>query len=697
MGFALITGLLWIGMHADRTSADVTETPAGKPAPHPSGKALPPETAWKAPDQEAAKERAWETVPFVDTVIDECQLCRQQKLRDKGLSPADIPHKYVLLDSPIINKRENHYEPVRFMHAKHANLLKDCAVCHHYRPTDPAAAETTRCSACHQESFRTDHPERIGLKAAYHIQCIQCHRQMNRGPSDCSGCHPKNVPDHQHLVQLPAKPEPTEVTRECLRCHEQAGEDMLSSVHWLWKGHSPYTMEHRKEVQHGKATTAINNFCIATPSNEPRCTSCHAGYGWKDNTFDFSDKSRIDCLVCHDTTGTYKKAPPAAGMPEPDVDLKHVAENVGHSSRRSCGVCHFNGGGDEAVKHADLSRQLLHPERSCDIHMGGYDLQCSECHQTRNHKISGRSSSAPPAEGALNCTDCHSDQPHYANSLLDHHLNNHCRHIDCNTCHSPLYAKCKPTKVYWDWSRAGDMQRQPKNDKYGMPDYNWMKGEFQWKESAKPTYRWFGGFTKRVLIGDKLDLTSPVIHLTEPVGAITDPGSRIAPFKLMDGIQAADAVHTYLLVPHLFPRNADDTTAYWKNRDWQKAFTDGMKTVGLPYSGSVQWIKTRMFWSVNHEVMPAGMALSCSQCHGSLKEEGRTCNRCHQDNRNVNFREIAHKGTDFSYMAEKGRDVGHLIGSTDYIDFKALGYKGDPIVHGGRFTKLPMGYAGDKK
>jgi hypothetical protein len=43
-------------------------------------------------------------------------------------------------------------------------------------------------------------------------------------------------------------------------------------------------------------------------------------------------------------------------------------------------------------------------------------------------------------------------------------------------------------------------------------------------------------------------------------------------------------------------------------------------------------------------------------------------------------------------MASKGRDVSHLIGKTDYIDFKALGYKGDPIIHGGRFKKLPMGY-----
>jgi len=84
------------------------------------------------------------------------------------------------------------------------------------------------------------------------------------------------------------------------------------------------------------------------------------------------------------------------------------------------------------------------------------------------------------------------------------------------------------------------------------------------------------------------------------------------------------------------------------------------------------------------------MALSCVQCHESLKEE-KNCNRCHKDNRDIDFKKLAHKGTDFSYMKSRGRDVSHLIGSTDYINFKALGYKGDSIIHGGRFKKLPLG------
>ena len=431
-------------------------------------------------------------------------------------------------------------------------------------------------------------------------------------------------------------------------------------------------------------------------SNEARCTSCHAGYGWKDNTFDFTDKTRIDCLVCHDTTGTYKKAPPGAGMPASDVDLVHVAKNVGRTSRQSCGQCHFNGGGAEAVKHADLSRQLLYPPRNCDIHMGGYDFQCTECHKTRNHRISGRSSSVPVVEGAFDCVDCHGQTPHYGNDILDHHLNRHCDNIDCNTCHSPVYAKCKPTKVWWDWSKAGDKSREPKLDKYGMPDYNWKKGEFAWKESAKPVYRWYGGFTRRVLLGDEIDLAAEVTAISEPVGSRKDPNSKITPFKIMKGIQPADARYRTLLVPHLFPRDKNDATAYWKHLDWQKAITEGMQTADMPYSGEYQWVETWMYWRLDHEVMPAEMALSCVQCHESLEGE-RTCDRCHQDSRDVDFKKVAHKGTDFSWMAEQGRDVRHLVDQSDYIDFEALGYEGDPIVHGGRFKKLPMGYKTGEK
>ncbi len=670
---------------------------------------------WMPEDYVKAATRAKEPRALVKDVRVEDPKLRQIRFKELELSVKDIPSPFLLLESPMVNTYENLYGPVKFMHSKHAASLDgNCALCHHASPQGADAAkerlsETVACRACHQESFDPQKPERIGLKAAYHQQCMECHTKMHKGPVDCAGCHSKNVPNHKDLVKLPADPTPMQVTQECLRCHQKAGEDMIESAHWLWKGPSPFTVEKSKRVMSGKATDTINNFCIALPSNWPRCTSCHAGYGWKDETFDFKDTSRIDCLSCHDTTGSYAKTPTAAGMPAPEVDLVYVAQNVGLSSRTTCGNCHFEGGGGDAVKHADMSGVLRWPDRNCDIHMGGYDFACSDCHRTQNHKIPGRSTSLPVAEGSRSCEDCHSQKPHYGDTMLDYHLNKHTDTVACNTCHSPVYSKCVATKTWWDWSEAGDKERKPVKDKYGMPDYNWQKGTFEWKESKKPSYAWYNGYMERLLIGDKISQGAKgfkpgehpslaekknmsITNVTRPVGSIKDPSSRIYPFKVMDGIQPVDAENRYLLVPHLYPTSPDDKTAYWKNLDWQKAFETGMKAVGLPYSGTYEWMRTNMYWGIHHEVAPKEMALSCVQCHDSLKGE-KTCDRCHQDNRNVDFKKLAHKGTDFGYMLSRGRDVADLVNSTDYIDFKALGYKDDPILYGGRFTTLPLGQA----
>ena len=177
--------------------------------------------------------------------------------------------------------------------------------------------------------------------------------------------------DHSALVKGPFKKAP-EVTQACLKCHQKQAKDFMKTVHWTWSAEQ--SVPGRKTVALGKKN-AINNFCIALPSNWPRCTSCHAGYGWRDASFDFNNSANIDCLVCHDTTGTYKKFPVGAGHPVYEekefppksgkkwrpVDLEKVAQSVGTTSRRSCGACHFFGGGGDHVKHGDLDTSLAAP------------------------------------------------------------------------------------------------------------------------------------------------------------------------------------------------------------------------------------------------------------------------------------------------------------------------------------------------
>jgi hypothetical protein len=123
-----------------------------------------------------------------------------------------------------------------------------------------------------------------------------------------------------------------EGTDDCLACHGPIGQEILTTGHWNWEGQA-LGIEGLEDGTHGK-TDIINNFCVAVPTNEGRCTQCHIGIGWNGPDFDFADPSNIDCLVCHDQTGTYVKAPPSAGAPPPDLDLQPIAQSVAVSEGR---------------------------------------------------------------------------------------------------------------------------------------------------------------------------------------------------------------------------------------------------------------------------------------------------------------------------------------------------------------------------
>jgi octaheme c-type cytochrome (tetrathionate reductase family) len=407
---------------------------------------------------------------------------------------------------------------------------------------------------------------------------------------------------HADMIQGPFTAGP-EVTKACLDCHEQQAKDVMKTVHWTWQ---------EKQEAPGKGTVSIgkvnliNNFCLALPSNWPRCTSCHAGYGWKDASFNFTDASLVDCLVCHDTTGTYVKSPAGAGAPEPKVDLVKVAQNVGKPSRAACGACHFFGGGGDHVKHGDLDSSLARPTRQLDVHMAvdGPNLSCLDCHKTKNHAIPGEALSVSLGKGMrVDCTDCHGETPHRIPTY-----NRHVSRVACETCHIPTIARSLPTKVWWDWSKAGQ-DRGAAKDKYGMETYLKIKGEFRWRKDLAPVYRWYNGEVSRYLLGDPMD-PSRVVSLNRPLGSRTDPAAKIYPFKIMRGKQPYDVRSRQMAVVHLFG-------GYWNHFDWKRAIADGMASVNLPFSGEYDFVETEMFWKVSHMVTPKQQALRCTSCHGN--------------------------------------------------------------------------------
>jgi hypothetical protein len=102
---------------------------------------------------------------------------------------------------------------------------------------------------------------------------------------------------------------------------------------------------------------------------------------------------------------------------------------------------------------------------------------------------------------------------------------------------------------------------------------------------------------------------TPINHFE---GSPYDGKSRIWPVKVFRGMQPYDAVNRTLVIPHTA---GDDDTAYWTNFNWEKAITAGMQSVGAPFSGKIDFIKTEMMWPITHMVAPANEALACEECH----------------------------------------------------------------------------------
>jgi len=457
----------------------------------------------------------------------------------------------------------------------------------------------------------------------------------------------KSTADHSKFKELDRgfKTGP-EVTETCLICHTEAAKQVQHTKHWTWLSTDPKTGQVR-----GKKNI-INNYCTSPTSNEKDCMACHAGYDWKDKNFDFSVQKNVDCLVCHDTTGTYRKLPGFAGHPVYEdvefpaksgkivkaVDLKAVAQGVGKSSRSNCGSCHFFGAGANGAKHGDLDSSMANPTKYLDVHMDkdGLNFSCAACHTASSHQIAGSRYNVTAAatggphlrgkdgDAPLSCQYCHGNKPHPEAMAK---LNQHTEKIACQTCHIPEFARNSiGAEISWDWSKATSMGPDGKpytsKDSAGRRSFDSKKGVWVWEAFVIPQYVWFNGQSTYKVIGDKIDPSKPV-HINEIGGAPNDPNSRIWPMKVHHGKQPYDKVNNYLTLQHT---GGEDETALWHNYDWQKAIAEGMRQGGLPYSGQYGFVDTTMTWPITHMVSPKGDALSCAQCHAPSIGVGRLDN-----------------------------------------------------------------------
>jgi hypothetical protein len=119
-----------------------------------------------------------------------------------------------LPDTVMLDQLVHLYEGVEFDHEYHTEIVDDCTGCHHHSVGIPTTNEkcakchssedvldTVACVDCHAvEPFSAEylsqkeadkdayHQDKPGLKAAYHLNCLNCHIAAG-GPEGCEDCH----------------------------------------------------------------------------------------------------------------------------------------------------------------------------------------------------------------------------------------------------------------------------------------------------------------------------------------------------------------------------------------------------------------------------------------------------------------------------------------------------------------------------
>jgi hypothetical protein len=105
----------------------------------------------------------------------------------REFKPVELPHWKIIKKLTEISNKST---LARAFHGA-ANRNTLCEGCHHHMDLS-AAKKEPKCNSCHGRRFMPDDLGRPGTLAAYHRQCMGCHKAMHEKPRplECVKCHP---------------------------------------------------------------------------------------------------------------------------------------------------------------------------------------------------------------------------------------------------------------------------------------------------------------------------------------------------------------------------------------------------------------------------------------------------------------------------------------------------------------------------
>lgn len=279
----------------------------------------------------------------------------------------------------VIDEMSENYMGVVFSHKLHTHMSEmsaGCTGCHHYNTTGPVL----NCRKCHENTRIRENVSLPDLKAAYHRQCMACHKQWSLENGCNTQCHLRKGPDSQvHLQQLikeisvkshPTRPEPTKMIWET----NNVDGKIVTFFH----------DEHAR---------LFNLKCSDCHSSD-NCSKCHESKTSKDfsktiKTTKSTEEHHKPCSSCHNINACQKCHKQNEMMP-----FNHGRASgwnlKGYHSSITCAKCHGN----------------KMPFRKLDN-------DCVSCHKnfttgSFNHKVIGLILSENHSE--LECNNCHADE-----------------------------------------------------------------------------------------------------------------------------------------------------------------------------------------------------------------------------------------------------------------------------------------------
>ena len=347
-----------------------------------------------------------------------CHSIEYPTKNDPGLR--SCPRKSMVSDFPsssegpnvvAINEMSDNYAGVVFSHKIHSQMSEmstGCTGCHHYNTTGPVLS----CKECHEKNRTREDVSVPDLKAAYHRQCMTCHKQWSHENGCGSTCHLRKGSEYQ----------------------KASLQDISNKTHPVLTEPDKLTWE--TNFEQGKIVTFFHN--EHNKLFKINCKSCH---------------SRDNCITCHDS------------KMQKDFNKPIRIQKSFEEHHKPCVTCHE---GNTCEKcHMEKEMTPFNHGKSTGWTLNSYHsrLACTKCH----------GNSMPYKKLDNNCVSCHKnfidgklDHKVIGLALSENHTG-----LECNNCHkngnfvqAPECSMCHDDKSYPAYLPGKKVKNKTPNSDY---------------------------------------------------------------------------------------------------------------------------------------------------------------------------------------------------------------------------------------